>query len=220
MEATITKYDLYPIENPTSYCIGFTLNGQFIDTIVEIENGNDDEEYYINKAYEKVKDILQTFITKKNIIGRKIKVPSLNEENIKEKKRNKNSNNSLLSKVEVNTPILNNNISDKSEDKRNLRNNSLYSNDTKVINNILSDKIKTPTRIESNKIINNKEISLDSNILCSNDIKSVLMDKIKTSTRIEKTILESNKLEDLENSKELSLENNSNDIISKFKKIR
>jgi hypothetical protein len=104
MDAILSKFDLYPLDNPTSYCIGFTLNEQFVDTIIDFEEGIDDEDYYINKAYDKLKMVLKNYASKQNILGRKIPVPISNPEPINKKEPTieiRKKPNTLFNKVKV-----------------------------------------------------------------------------------------------------------------------
>jgi hypothetical protein len=142
MDAILSKFDLYPLENPTSYCIGFTLNDQYVDTIIDMELGIEDEDYYINKAYDKLKIVLKNMACKQNLIGRKIPVPVSNPEPINKKEENivRKKPNTLFNKVKVAAPETN------CSDEKIFASSHLKSN----ISNCSDEKIFASSHLKSN----------------------------------------------------------------------
>lgn len=60
--ARISRFELYPAENPTGYCVGFTINNQYVDTVITRDPAQTDPVYYIDAARDLLKDRLKEMI--------------------------------------------------------------------------------------------------------------------------------------------------------------
>lgn len=68
----ISRFEPYPLQNPTSICVGFIANHEYFDTLVQRKEGENDE-YYITTAITQLKSQLDAAFTRsKTQIGREI----------------------------------------------------------------------------------------------------------------------------------------------------
>jgi hypothetical protein len=64
--AVVSRFELYPAENPSGYCVGFSVKNLYCDTVVELNKDETDPMYYVNKARDVLKNRLEEMIEKAN----------------------------------------------------------------------------------------------------------------------------------------------------------
>lgn len=58
----VCRFELYPAENPTGYCVGFSVNNQYCDTVIPRDPDHTEPTFYVNAARDVLKDRLKEMI--------------------------------------------------------------------------------------------------------------------------------------------------------------